>query len=74
MRYDIKKLKRARLVLGWDQTTVAYKAGVSVATVNRMERHRTYSPETIRKIAGALKVRMKDLVVDDEPETVTAGE
>lgn len=54
IRYNVQKLKRARLKLGWDQTKTAYLAKLSVASVNRMERGRTYKPATVKAVSDVI--------------------
>lgn len=66
MRYDIPRLVRARAKKGWDQTTLAYKTGFSVATICRVEGGQRQHPPTLKKIASALGLRMSDIVMDDE--------
>lgn len=71
MRYDYPKLKEARLQKGWDQTTLAFKAGVSVATICRIETgNRTVKkPSTIKKLCRALGVPLASIVIADEEDT-----
>lgn len=74
MRIDGEKLKKARIDKGWDQTTLAYKSGVSVATICRIETgNRTVKkPSTIKKLCRALGVRSA-IVIDEEDELVTTA-
>jgi transcriptional regulator with XRE-family HTH domain len=65
MRYDGKKLMEARLAKGWDQTETAYRAGVSVSTISRVESGDRQRPPTIKKIAKVLGVRLRDIMVSD---------
>jgi len=70
MRYDVAQIIRRRLVLGWTKSKVAGKAGVSHTTVSRVEAGEFQSPDTISRIARALKLDMEDLVIDDDTEPV----
>ena len=58
-----QKVKVIRKELGWDQITLAYKAGVSLGTIWRIEgdKGKPYN-QTIKAIAAALKVKPQELV------------
>jgi transcriptional regulator with XRE-family HTH domain len=43
-----------RRITGWKQAALAFRAGVSVSTVQRVERGETVSPEILEKIGQAL--------------------
>jgi transcriptional regulator with XRE-family HTH domain len=60
-----ENLKRARFRAGLTQQELADKAGTTQTTVARIERD-AVEPEvtTIRKLAGALDVRIADLLDD----------
>jgi transcriptional regulator with XRE-family HTH domain len=60
------KLIRAREVLGYSIETVAEAAGVSKNSVLRAEHEEDIRPVTARKIAGALGVRVADLIGERE--------
>jgi transcriptional regulator with XRE-family HTH domain len=68
MRYRIDKLIQARLLKGWDQTTLAFHAGLSVAQICRIEKGKHQKPATIEKIARILDVRMRELFIEDDEE------
>jgi len=57
------KVRTRRERLSFSQTTLARKAGVHPNVVGRLERG-VHNPTvlTLRAIAGALRVRMRDLV------------
>lgn len=61
-----------RTELGWSQTELARRAGVDVKTINRLEGGRT-TPNliTLRKIARALGVPVRDLINQPEEKNGT---
>ena len=62
LRLDRDKLLRARELLGYGIETTAQEAGVSKNSVLRAEHEEDIRPVTARKIAGALGVRVADLL------------
>lgn len=63
--YDTKKIVVARLKRGWNQTALAFHAGLSVATVSYVESGRRKTPKAIAKIARVLGLRLEDLVLEE---------
>jgi transcriptional regulator with XRE-family HTH domain len=70
LKLDRDKLIRAREMLGYAIETVAEEAGISKNSVLRAEHEEDIRPVTARKIAGALGVRVADLI--REVETLKA--
>lgn len=66
MKLNRDKLIRAREMLGYSIETVAEAAGVSKNSVLRAEHEEDIRPVTARKIAGALGVRVADLIGESE--------
>lgn len=63
VRVDTEKLKRLREDLVLSQRELARTAGVTHATVWRLENGFDMArPETVRKLAGVLSVEPKELV------------
>ncbi|TXI24954.1 MAG: XRE family transcriptional regulator [Roseateles sp.] len=61
-----KNLKRARLIRGLSQDTLAYEAGVGRTFVSEVERGtRNLSIDNMSKLAAALSVPLRDLVDPD---------
>lgn len=55
---QVEQIKAARMLLGWDQAELAKKAGVSLATVKRLEAkpgHIGGTVGTANKLMGALQ-------------------
>ena len=63
IRYDVRKLVDARLEKGWSQIRVARISGLAPATVHRVERGLFQKPETVLRIAQALGVPMRELLL-----------
>jgi transcriptional regulator with XRE-family HTH domain len=63
-----KKLKEARLNQGYSQAELAELAGVSQASIAMIETgaRETPHPRTLRKLAGALGIEIREL--RDDPE------
>lgn len=64
------KVKAERLRNGWNQVTLAFYSGISVADISRIEcgRLRPY-PSQLEKLAGVLGIEAGALIepVSDEP-------
>jgi len=63
-----EKLREARLNSGYSQTELAERAGVSQASIAMIETGARVSPHprTLRKLAGALGIEVREL--RDDPE------
>lgn len=68
--YDTQKLVRARYKKGWNQTTLAFHAGLSVATVSLIESGKRSTPKAVNKMAVALGLNVADLVIEAEEGVV----
>lgn len=55
MREIARRVREARLALGWTQHQLAERAGVSRPSVARIEGAEDVSTATLAKVAGALK-------------------
>lgn len=66
MKLDRDKVIRAREVLGYGIEKAAEEAGVSKNSVLRAEHEEDIRPQTARKIAAALGVRVADLIAEPE--------
>jgi DNA-binding XRE family transcriptional regulator len=69
-KVDTQKLELARSRKGWTRLDLAALIKVDVSTISNIERGKTQNPKTIKKIADALGLRMKDVFIDDS-EAVT---
>jgi transcriptional regulator with XRE-family HTH domain len=59
-----KKIKEFRLDRGWSQEQLGEIAGIATRTVQRVEKDQTRDGETLRAIAAAFGVTVKDLRTD----------
>jgi ribosome-binding protein aMBF1 (putative translation factor) len=66
------RMKRARVERGWNQTTLAFHAGMSTADVSRIEsgRMRPY-PSQVERLSRALELDSARLL--EEADTELAG-
>lgn len=65
MQLDGNKLKKSRLDKGWSQELLAKASGLSLRTIQRVEKNNTASTETLLSIASALAIA-PDLLYPDE--------
>lgn len=67
-------LERIRGARGWSRPKLARESGVSVPTLERIERDPDYDPRIsrVRRLATALDVSLDDLVFDHDPERPTS--
>jgi transcriptional regulator with XRE-family HTH domain len=68
LRLRVAELRDAK---GWTQAELAEKAGVSRATVNRIESdtNRRIDFDVLEKLAGAFGVEAGRLIVEDSPRS-----
>ncbi|MDD5199223.1 MAG: helix-turn-helix transcriptional regulator [Terrimicrobiaceae bacterium] len=65
MPYSAKRVRDLREKLGWNQTELAYRAGVGTTVISNFENYKRQTPGMAKKIARALKVRITDLWVSE---------
>jgi transcriptional regulator with XRE-family HTH domain len=65
MKINTEKLERARLLKGWSKSALAEQADVDPSTVGRVERGENLKPETVKRIADVLGVKMEDLIFEN---------
>jgi transcriptional regulator with XRE-family HTH domain len=59
---DVRKLKELRMNQGYSARGLSRKAGLTDSTVWMVENRRSASPETLKKIADVLGVKVTDLL------------
>lgn len=64
VRPDNQKVRRLRTEQGWSQEELAAEAGCSKKTIENMERGNPVSLRSLREVATALEVDVKDLIAD----------
>jgi len=70
MRYDIDKVKRARLVRGWTKAELARRIQKKPSTITQIEQG-VFSPlpTTMKRIAEELGLKMEDLILEEGNES-----
>ena len=71
-RYDVGKLERKMLELGWPVLELSRKSGVPESTIRLIYKVRSGHPENLKKLAKALHIRFSSLVIDSQDEAVSA--
>lgn len=66
MRYNVQKLIRARRLKGWTRARLAAEIGRSENLIYKIERGTRAGEATLFKIAEALDVPMKSILLRDE--------
>ena len=66
MKYNRQKIERERVLKGWSRSTLAKKIGVNPSTISNLLAGKTGNIETIKKIADALGIDMKEICIDEE--------
>lgn len=66
MQYDVKQITKRRMQKGWSKTRLAKVVAVDPKTITNVERGSGGKPETIKAIADALGISMKELVLEND--------
>lgn len=66
MKYDLDRCQRQMALLGFQQKEVAEHAGYSESAISKFFRRLPVRITTVHAIAKALKLEMKDIIIDDE--------
>lgn len=67
MQLNVQKLKQLRESKAWSQSQLADVAGISLRTVQRIEKSGVASPESVMSICSAYDIQTKDLIKKEEP-------
>ncbi|MFH1269352.1 MAG: helix-turn-helix domain-containing protein, partial [Planctomycetota bacterium] len=62
LRLDGRQVATLRLKQGWEQGALSAQSGVSLGTVSRIENGKPCYPDSAKRIAAALDVRVGDLL------------
>lgn len=65
MKYDIARIERERLIKGWSKDKLAQIADVDPKTITNVERGDGGNPATIKAIADALGIPMRELLIEE---------
>lgn len=64
IRLDNTKLRQLRESNAWSQSHLAEASGVSIRTIQRIEKTGTASPESAKNICAAFDIRFEEIHVD----------
>ncbi|MDO4698222.1 MAG: 2TM domain-containing protein [Pasteurellaceae bacterium] len=70
-------IQKLRLQRGWSQEQLAEISGLSVRTIQRLEKGQTGSLETLRALAAVFEIELSQLQQEqtmNEPQTMTVSE
>ena len=67
MDIHAKKVKSFRLAKSWTQQHLADASGVSLRTIQRVERHGAASKETVLSLCSTLEISIEEIVVSTAP-------
>ena len=66
MTVDIRKIEKARILKGLTKGGLAEKAGIHPTTYTLILKGSSHHPPTIKKVADALDLDMKEIYIDEE--------
>jgi len=67
MKYNVRKLERARKLKGWNKAKLAKVAGVDPSTVGHVETEEFVTEPTVKKLADALGLSMEEVLLEERP-------
>lgn len=65
MQLDVQKLKKLRKSKAWSQSHFAEVAGVSLRTIQRIEKSGIASPESAKSICASYDIQVVDLIINE---------
>jgi len=63
--FDPSKITAFRGLKGWTRTKLGAEAGLTESAITLIEQGKRQSPDSIRKIARALRIPMRRLMTDE---------
>ena len=69
MKLDAEKLKKFRESKAWSQAHLSEVSGISLRTIQRIEKTGSASPETVRSLSGTFGINVRDLTVNNDSPT-----
>ena len=73
MNVNAQKVKNLRTKKSWTQQHLADVCGISLRTVQRVERYGNASNETLMSLASVFEIQQSDIYIPDEPlEVITS--
>lgn len=67
MNIDAEQIKANRTKLNWTQQVLADACGVSLRTIQRVERYGNASHETVMALASVFNIEQSDIIVPETP-------
>jgi len=67
MEVNAQKIKNLRTQKSWTQQHLADACGISLRTVQRVERYGNASNETLMSLAAVFEVQQTEITIPDEP-------
>ena len=64
MQLDVQKLKELRESKAWSQSHLAEVAGISLRTIQRIEKSGIASPESAKSICASYDIQVVDLLIN----------
>jgi len=68
MQLDVEKLKKLRSSKAWSQSYLADVSGISMRTIQRIEKSGVASQESAKSICSAYDIVVTDIIVNDTVE------
>jgi transcriptional regulator with XRE-family HTH domain len=68
IQLNVQKLKQLREYKAWSQSQLADVAGISLRTVQRIEKSGVASSESVMSICSAYDIQADDLIEKEEPQ------
>lgn len=73
MPYNASLVRGLREKKGWNQTELAFRAGVGTTVISDFENYKRQTPNMAKKIARALRVKVDDLWISDDKAELQRG-
>ncbi len=67
--FDISRIEKARILQGLTKGGLAKKAGIHPTTYTLILKGSNHHPPTIKKIADALGLEMKEIYIDEKAKS-----
>ncbi len=71
MELNIDKLKQLRESKAWSQSHLAEVAGISLRTIQRVEKNGIASPESVKAICGSYGIEARDILKNETEQNIT---
>ena len=72
MKLDHIKLKQLREARAWSQAHLAEVSGISLRTIQRIEKSGVASPESVKSLCATLEVKLDELLIHQKTKPESA--